>query len=63
MRMTQEEYHIHNDEMNGYCPVCDCIVETGDFEPDARERECEECGKSKAMGLEEALIENKIRFT
>lgn len=50
------EFALHCEEMNGYCPKCCEFIETGDFEPDARNRMCDVCEESGAVGIEEALI-------
>lgn len=43
------------DGTNGGCIGCGAI-QYGGCEPDAREYECEECGKPKVYGLEELVI-------
>lgn len=56
MKLTENEYREHRNEYNGYCTECDDIGRWGCTEPDAENYECEECGESKAMGIDNALI-------
>jgi hypothetical protein len=45
---------IERDDHTGFC--MDCGHEAGGCEPDAREYECENCGKYKVYGAEECLF-------
>jgi hypothetical protein len=40
---------------NGICLACG-EIQWGGCEPDARNYECESCGKNRVYGLEEAII-------
>lgn len=44
------------DNYEGWCKTCQRF--TGDqVEPDAEDRECEECGEDSVVGAENALVE------
>jgi hypothetical protein len=45
----------HMEEYNGLCLACG-QWQYGECEPDAREYECESCGKRAVYGAEECLI-------
>lgn len=60
-RMTEETYHMHNDSNDGGCLACGAIKDGG-CEPDARNYECEECGKMQVFGIEELMICDRIEL-
>ena len=62
MKMTQEEYENFSEEYAGYCSKCDDIT-TYEVEPDAEGYECEQCQNHSVMGMENALILEKILIT
>ena len=45
---------IETDDCSGFCTSCG--HKQGGCEPDAREYECEKCGKHKVYGAEELLV-------
>lgn len=45
---------------NGICVACGNVQEG--CEPDAREYECEECGKPKVYGVEEAILQGLVEL-
>lgn len=47
---------IEEDNYTGFCVACGS--EQGGCEPDARNYECENCGKRSVFGAEELLISN-----
>lgn len=58
MRMTEDQYHHHNDMMEGICLTCGAV--RGCCEPDARHYPCEECEESNVFGVEELMLMGKI---
>lgn len=62
MRMTQEEYENYSEEYAGYCTKCKDIT-VYEVEPDAEGYECEQCGNHSVIGMENALILDKITIT
>lgn len=56
MIMTESKYLEHRDEYDGYCFSCGYVTNYGEVEPDADKRKCDECGKYKVMGIDNALI-------
>ena len=61
IRMTRDEYHAHDEEMNGLC--LGCGWEQSACEPDARMYECENCGLNQVYGVPELLIMGRILIT
>jgi len=62
MKMSEEEYRENSDDYNGYCTNCKDIGRYGSTEPDARNYECEDCGKKTCFGIEEALVMGLIEI-
>lgn len=62
MEMNEARYDRHRDEYDGYCKECDDITNYGEVEPDARNYQCDDCGKRKVMGIEEALMAGFIKI-
>lgn len=56
MKLRVSDYESHRDDYDGYCEGCDAVTNYGGVEPDARNYECEECGKKAVMGMDIALI-------
>lgn len=63
LQVTEAEYHRLCDELAGWCPLCGELQESGDFEPDARNRFCDGCEGGGAMGIEEGLAEGLVLVT
>lgn len=61
-RMTEIEYQEHCDSYNGVCIACS-RVRYGNTEGDASDYECDYCGETKVIGIENALMEGFIEFT
>lgn len=57
--VTFEEYAEHEQSYDGVCLGCGQWT-CGGCEPDAREYECEECGRLTVYGAAEALIMGKL---
>lgn len=62
MKLTLQQYHEHCDLYDGYCTECDDITVFGGVEPDAEERECDECGQPTVMGVEQATVLEHIEI-
>jgi hypothetical protein len=58
-RMTEQEYQEHVDSYNGVCLSCG-EVRYGDTEWDASGYPCDACGKDRVIGIENAMIEDRI---
>lgn len=50
MMLDVEDYLVMEDDLSGYCTNCKDIVNHGSVEPDARNYECEVCGKNTVQG-------------
>ena len=61
MKIKDALYFKASEEYQGYCTFCDELTR-GETEPDARGYECPKCGNFTVMGLEEALMQDKIEF-
>ena len=61
INMTQEDSQYDREEYNGWCLNCGAH-RYGETEPDARNYECETCGKNEVYGIEELLIMGLINF-
>jgi Zn finger protein HypA/HybF involved in hydrogenase expression len=61
MNLSEDEYHVHSDEYDGYCKVCDDITVFSGVEPDARNYKCPECYGSTVFGIEEAFMQGLIK--
>lgn len=59
VKITMTEFLEWQDEYNGICLECGAI-RFGDTEPDAEEYHCDNCGKDKVQGMENAMIEGNI---
>ena len=62
MKMLLEEFKQHCDEYDGYCSECDEITASGDVEPDAEGRQCEQCELNTVMGVEQAMLKGLVEF-
>ena len=58
IKMTESEYHQHVSDSDGVCLACG--EWRSDCEPDAEGYPCESCGEAQVMGVENALIEERI---
>ena len=59
MEIPEEEvYQLIEDNM-GYCPECNEVLDAF-FEPDAENCPCYNCGGNKAMGMENAVLEELV---
>lgn len=58
--ISKSEYDYMRDSDGGYCLAC--RDEAYGVEPDARQAECESCGKRKVYGIEELLMMDLIYF-
>ena len=63
MNMTEEEYHSYTNDFAGYCTSCKDVTNHSGVEGDAEGYECEECGESTVMGVEQALLMGHISIT
>lgn len=61
-RMTEDDYHMHNNSSDGGCLACGAITDGG-CEPDARNYPCDACGAKQVFGIEELMICGKIEIT
>jgi hypothetical protein len=59
IEITLDEYNDHLENNNGICLSCGEFT-SGGCEPDARHYTCEECGRDKVFGLEEALLMGEV---
>ncbi len=60
--ISESEFSEHADSYDGVC--IDCHEWTcGGVEPDARGYDCENCGKPKVYGAEEALMMDYLSLT
>ena len=57
--MTEDEYHSHRNDDNGFCLACGNIMHGG-IEPDARNYPCEVCGEPRVFGTEELMMMGKV---
>lgn len=59
--MTTDEYEMNDADYIGFCISCgadkDCV------EPDARNYECDECGKHTVFGTSMLLVMGRINIT
>lgn len=60
-RMTEDDYHMHNDSHDGGCLSCGEIKDGG-CEPDARNYACDACGAKQVFGIEELMICGRIEI-
>lgn len=60
-RMTEEEYHMHDDSHDGGCLACG-EIQDGGCEPDARNYKCEACGERQVFGMQELMIVGHIEL-
>jgi hypothetical protein len=56
--LTEEEYQNATEEYEGFCVACG--ESAYGVEPDARNYECESCGKNQVFGAEELLMMGMI---
>lgn len=61
LELTADEYEDMRGEYDGFCTNCGAVT-YGECEPDMREGYCESCDNQTVMGIEELLIEGKIRI-
>jgi len=61
-RLTAGEWRELETEYGGLCLACG-ELKFGDCEPDARNYPCEECGKRRVYGAEEARLMGAILVT
>jgi hypothetical protein len=59
--MTSDEYQELCDSNGGVCLACG-EYKWDSCEPDAENYECDECGRERVMGAEQALICGFIEF-
>lgn len=50
-----EDYEDATENYLGWCPVCQEFT-TSECEPDAHDRECEQCNEHRVVGAEDALM-------
>jgi hypothetical protein len=62
MTMSEDDYHEHTNNYDGYCVECDDVTRDGMTEPDARLYFCDQCEHNTCMGIEEALVEGHIEI-
>lgn len=55
VEVDPSEYEAADDDYMGWCTSCGAFT-TPCCEPDAREYQCDDCGKSTVFGAEEALL-------
>lgn len=55
INMLESDYLLHREEYNGICLDCKAI-KWGEVEPDAENYTCDDCGKDRVIGIENALI-------
>lgn len=55
MRITEEEYHDHSNNYDGFCTHCEEFSEGG-VEPDAEGYHCDYCDTPSVCGTEQALF-------
>lgn len=60
IKLTESQYRDLVSDQMGICLACKTT--RGCCEPDAREYECEECGKHKVYGTEECLLMGSIEL-
>ena len=60
--MSEKEYRQFADEYAGYCTKCKTVTNECGVEPDAEHYECDECGKHKVMGIENAFMYGYIQL-
>lgn len=58
-RMTEAEYSEFSDSHGGLCLACGELA-WGDCEPDARRYPCDDCGRPRVYGAEEARLMGAI---
>jgi hypothetical protein len=61
MKMKEEKYFELSNLYYGVCRSCKFEQEC--CEPDAREYECNQCGKPEVYGLEELLMMGELEIT
>ncbi len=61
MEMTMAEYEQEREAYMGYCTACDEITRDC-TEPDAEEYNCPACEQNTVMGIENAVITEKIEI-
>ncbi len=62
MQLTEEQYHNHCAQDDGYCAGCDDITRFGSTEPDAEGYVCDGCGGAKVSGVEQAVVAGLIEI-
>lgn len=62
MKLTEDQYHRHLEEYDGYCRKCDDITRFGETEPDAQRYPCDQCEQKKVYGIDHALIAGWIEI-
>jgi hypothetical protein len=58
-KLTIAQFHELRDEYGGICLNCGAR-KYGGIEPDARGYVCDDCGKKAVVGIEEALLRDRI---
>ena len=58
--MLEDEYADYVENDAGLC--IHCGEEASNIEPDARQYECESCGKNGVYGVEELLVMGRVQF-
>lgn len=58
--MTEDEFRNIDNDCGGFCIACGS--EAYSIEPDAREYECESCGRPKVYGAAELMLYGSIKI-
>lgn len=61
-KMTQATYEEYRESGSGLCDACGAVRD-GFTEPDAENYPCDSCGQSEVQGIENLMIESRIKFT
>jgi predicted RNA-binding Zn-ribbon protein involved in translation (DUF1610 family) len=59
MRMSTEEYHVHENNYDGLCLSCGEITR-GETVPDAEDYPCPQCCNNTVVGMMTALFDGLI---
>ena len=60
MKMTEHQLMELDNENAGYCHHCDEVTRDSGVEPDAEGYECPKCGEFAVMGMQQAVLLEKI---
>lgn len=61
--ITEAEYQEHTRDYNGVCLNCGEFTTDGGVEPDAEGYDCDNCGRARVVGTEQALLLGRIVLT